>query len=322
MKHRPRRLRKNAAIRGLVRETTLNINDLICPVFVTEEENIKREIPSMPGQFHFSIDRLEEEINEISTLGIQAVILFGLPEYKDEYASSAHANDGIVQQAVRLIRHNHPELFIITDVCLCQYTSHGHCGIIEDNSIDNDRSVEVLARVTLSHAKAGADMVAPSDMMDGRVKAIREILDNNNYKDVSIMSYSAKYSSAFYGPFREAVSSSPSFGDRKTYQMDPANSDEAIREAGLDLEQGADILMVKPAMAYMDIIHRFKKNFNVPIAAYNVSGEYSMIKAAAKEGFIDETGIMLETITGIKRAGADLIITYFAKDIARWLSSS
>ncbi len=320
MKHRPRRLRKNSAIRSLVMETVLNANDFICPVFIIEGENIKREIPSMPGQFHFSLNRLEKEINEIISLGIKGVLLFGLPEHKDEYGGSAYAENGAVQRAVRLIKHNYPEILVITDVCLCQYTSHGHCGIIENKSIDNDKSVEVLAKVALSHAKAGADMVAPSDMMDGRVKAIREILDKNNFKKVSIMSYSAKYASAFYGPFRGAVSSAPSFGDRKTYQMDPANSDEAIHEAELDLEEGADILMVKPAMAYMDIIYRFKQNFNVPVAAYSVSGEYSMIKTASLAGFIDEKQVVTETITGIKRAGADLIITYFAKDVAGWFS--
>jgi len=309
--HRPRRLRKNTAIRNLTRETILNINDLICPVFVTEGESIKREIPSMPGQFHFSMDRLEQEIKETERLGIQAVLLFGLPERKDETGTGSFSEDGIVQKAVRLIKKSCPELFVITDICLCQYTSHGHCGVIEDEKIHNDRSVNILAKIALSHAEAGADMVAPSDMMDGRVKAIREILDAEGFIDTSIMSYSAKYSSAFYGPFRDAVSSTPSFGDRKTYQMDPANSDEAVREAELDLQEGADILMVKPAMAYMDVIYRFKQNFNVPIAAYNVSGEYIMIK--------DNKDIMMETITGIKRAGADLIITYFAKDVAKCL---
>ncbi len=320
MNHRPRRLRKNAAIRSLVREKELNISDLICPVFVTEEKNIKREIPSMPGQFHFSLDRLGEEINEIVEPGIKAILLFGLPEYKDEIGSSAYSKNGIVRQAVGLIKEKHPDLFVITDVCLCQYTSHGHCGIIDDNSVDNDKSVEILAKVALSHAQAGADMVAPSDMMDGRVGAIRKTLDKNNFEDVSIMSYSAKYASAFYGPFRGAVNSAPSFGDRKTYQMDPANSGEAVKEAGLDLQEGADILMVKPAMAYMDIIYRFKQDFNVPIAAYNVSGEYSMIKAASLAGYLDEKQVVMEAMTGIKRAGADLIITYFAKELAKWLS--
>ncbi len=319
LSHRPKRLRKNTAIRNLVRETRLNVSDLICPVFIAEGKNIKREIPSMPGQFHYSIDRLEEGINEIAALEIQSVLLFGLPEHKDESGSRAYAQNGTVQQAVRLVKGKYPELFVITDVCLCQYTSHGHCGIIDNKAIDNDKSVEILAKIALSHSEAGADMVAPSDMMDGRVKAIRKILDENNFKDTSIMSYSAKYASAFYGPFRDAVNSTPAFGDRKTYQMDPANSDEAVREAGLDLEEGADILMVKPAMAYADIIYRFKEKFNVPIAAYSVSGEYSMIKAASRAGFLEEKQAVAEMITGIKRAGADLIITYFAKDIARQL---
>lgn len=317
--YRPRRLRKNSAIRNLVRETKLNVDDLICPIFITEEKNIKREICSLPGQFHFSIERLEEELDQITNLGIQAVLLFGLPENKDEYGSSAYSNDGIIQKAVKLIKLKHPDLLVITDVCLCQYTSHGHCGVIEKNYVNNDKSVEILAKIALSQAKAGADMVAPSDMMDGRVKAIREILDQNGYENTSIMSYSAKYSSAFYGPFREAVSSAPQFGDRKTYQMDPANSDEAVRQAELDLKEGADILMVKPALAYQDIIYRFKQSLNIPIAAYNVSGEYSMIKLAASSGLIDEKQIVIETLTGIKRAGADLIITYFAKDVAGWL---
>lgn len=322
LSHRPRRLRNNPAIRKMVRETTLNVDDLIYPLFLVEGQNIKKEIPSMPGQYHFSLDKLLEELDEVVKLGILAVLLFGIPEYKDETGGGAYVKDGIIQRDVKKIKDKYPNLFVITDVCLCQYTSHGHCGVLKGEIINNDKSVELISKIALSHAKAGADMVAPSDMMDGRVKAIREILDANGHENVSIMSYSAKYSSAFYGPFRDAVNSAPQLGDRKTYQMDYANSDEAVREAKLDLQEGADILMVKPAMSYQDIIYRFKQSFNCPIAAYNVSGEYSMIKLAAQQNLIDEEAVVMEVLTGIKRAGADLIITYFAKDAAKIITAS
>ena len=316
---RGRRLRMSSGLRSMVRETHLHIQDLIYPLFLVEGQNIKEEISSIPGQYHFSLDRLEEELEEIGALGIPAVLLFGLPAQKDEVGSEAYATEGIVQRGIRLIKEKHPELVVITDVCLCQYTSHGHCGVLEGEHICNDASVELIAKTALSHAKAGADMVAPSDMMDGRIKAIRDLLDEENYEHVSIMSYSVKYASAFYGPFREAAHSAPQFGDRKTYQMDPANTNEALREAQWDLQEGADILMVKPAMAYQDIIYRLKQNFTCPIAAYNVSGEYTMIKLAVKQNLLDEKATVLEMLTGMKRAGADLLITYFAKDVARWL---
>ncbi|TDX51388.1 porphobilinogen synthase [Orenia marismortui] len=318
--HRPRRLRTTAGIRNLVRETKLNKEDFIYPLFVIGGEGIKEEIPSMPGNYHCSLDQLMIEVEEIVKLGIGGILLFGIPDHKDEIGSSAWSEDGIVQQACRKIKEEYPELLLITDVCLCQYTSHGHCGTLEDGCLLNDPTLENLAKVALSHAKAGADMVAPSDMMDGRVIAIREKLDQACYDDVAIMSYSAKYASAFYGPFRDAAHSAPKQGDRKSYQMDPANSDEALREMKLDLDESADIIMVKPALAYLDIIRRAKDNFITPIAAYNVSGEYAMIKAAAEKDWVNEKAIVLEMLTSIKRAGAEIIITYWAKDAAKWIN--
>lgn len=317
--NRPRRLRASSALRDLVRETRLSTDDLIYPIFVVEGEGIKREIASLKNQYHFSLDMLKNELEEIARLGIKAVILFGLPESKDSFGSQAYNENGIVQRAVREIKSINREILVITDICMCQYTDHGHCGIVEDNYVDNDRTLKYIAEIALSHAKAGADMVAPSDMMDGRIKAIRSILDQNGFEKVAILAYSAKYASAFYGPFRAAANSAPGFGDRKTYQMDPANTNEALREVGLDLEEGADIVMIKPALAYLDILQRVKDTFNAPIAAYNVSGEYAMIKAAAAMGLIDEESIVLEKLTAMKRAGADLIISYHAKDAAVWL---
>lgn len=322
---RLRRLRMTEQFRKMVAETQLSVNDLIYPLFVCPGQNVKREVRSMPGVYQQSIDNLIRDCEEIYKLGIPAVILFGIPEHKDEYGSEAYDENGIIQRAVRALKKEIPELVIITDVCLCEYTSHGHCGIVKEVApgkyeIANDETVELLAKEALSHAEAGADMVAPSDMMDGRVSAIRKILDENGFQNVPIMAYSAKYASGFYGPFREAAESAPKFGDRKSHQMDPANSDEAIREVALDILEGADIVMVKPALAYLDVIYRVKHEFKVPVAAYQVSGEYSMIKAAALNGWIDEQRIMLETLTAIKRAGADLILTYFAKDVARILT--
>ena len=317
---RMRRLRRNDQIRRMVRETELNAGDLIYPLFVKYGTGVHEEISSMPGVFHLSVDQLEAEANEIVSLGIPAVILFGIPETKDTAGSGAFAEDGIVQQAIRRIKEVAPELYVITDVCMCEYTSHGHCGAIDDaGCVINDVTLEMLAATALSHAEAGADMVAPSDMMDGRVAAIRAALDADGYTDIPIMSYAAKYASGYYGPFRDAADSTPTFGDRKQYQMDPANGDEAIRETELDVDEGADIVMVKPALAYMDIIRRVKDAFGMPTAVYNVSGEYAMVKAAAANGWIDEKRVVLETLLGFKRAGADLIITYHAKDAARWL---
>ncbi|WP_432665687.1 porphobilinogen synthase [Wukongibacter baidiensis] len=316
---RPRRLRANEQIRSLVRETSLSINDLIYPLFLVEGSNIKKEISTLPGCYHYSVDMLEEEIGELIKLGIKAVLLFGVPDKKDEFGSEAYSEDGIVQKGIREIKKIESNIMVITDVCMCQYTDHGHCGIIEEHGVDNDVSLEYLAKIAVSHAKAGADMVAPSDMMDGRVMAIRKGLDENGFGNVSIMAYSAKYASAFYGPFRAAAHSTPQFGDRRTYQMDPCNSDEAIRETELDIIEGADIVMVKPALSYLDIIRRIKDNFNAPIAAYNVSGEYAMIKAAVKAGLVDEKAIVIEKITSMKRAGADIIITYYAKELAKWI---
>lgn len=303
----------------MVRETELSANDFIYPLFVVPGTKVRREVKSMPGVFQLSIDELVRECAEVKGLGIPAVILFGIPAHKDELASEAYDETGIVQMAIRSVKKEVPELAIITDVCLCEYTSHGHCGIIRNGEILNDESVELIAREALTHAQAGADMVAPSDMFDGRVKAIREILDGNDFQNTPIMSYAAKYSSGFYGPFRDAAESTPKFGDRRSHQMDPANAEEAIREVEQDIAEGADIVMVKPALAYLDIIRRVKDRFGMPTAAYSVSGEYSMIKAAARNGWIDEQRIMLEVLTGIKRAGADLILTYFAKDAARLL---
>ncbi|CEO25996.1 porphobilinogen synthase [Paraclostridium sordellii] len=317
MLRRPRRLRASSAIRDLVRETVLNINDLIYPLFVVEGENIKEEIPSLPDVYHFSLDKLEAEIKELNELGIQHVILFGIPDEKDPFGKEAYNDEGIVQKAIRKIKEIDPSMCVTTDVCMCQYTSHGHCGILtEKGYVDNDETLGYLTKIAVSHAKAGADMVAPSDMMDGRIQAMREGLDEAGFETVAIMSYSVKYASSFYGPFRDAAGSAPSFGDRKTYQMDPANSNEALIEAELDVLEGADMLMVKPALSYLDVIRRVKDNFDLPLVAYNVSGEYSMLKLAVKEGLLNEDAIY-EAVMSIKRAGADIIITYFAKDIAK-----
>lgn len=316
---RQRRLRKNEAIRSMVRETVLNTNDFIYPIFITEGENIKNEINSLPGNCQYSIDRLSEIIEEVIKAKIKGVILFGIPNEKDEIGSEGFSDNGIVQKAIRKIKELSPDLYVITDVCMCEYTSHGHCGIIHNHDIDNDATLEYLGKIALSHVKAGADMIAPSDMMDGRIAFIRDIFDNNGYKDIPIMSYSAKYCSAFYGPFREAADSTPQFGDRKTYQMDPGNIREAMIEVENDLEEGADIIMVKPALPYLDVIRWAKDKTNVPIAAYNVSGEYAMVKAAAKMGWIDERRVALEMLLSIKRAGADMIITYYALEASKWL---
>ncbi len=316
---RYRRLRETSAIRDMVRETILNSNDFIYPIFVVEGENIKEEIPSLVGNYHWSLDRLPEVIDEVIAAGVKGIILFGLPDEKDEIASSAFCEEGIVQRAIRKVKEISKELFVITDVCMCQYTSHGHCGVIKNERVDNDESLKYLAKIALSHAKAGADMIAPSDMMDGRVKAIRDILDENGFKHISIMSYSAKYSSAMYGPFRAAANSAPQFGDRSSYQMDPANGKEAMREIAADIEEGADIVMVKPAILYLDIIKEASMTFNMPIAAYNVSGEYAMIKNAGENGLIDEKRAALEMVISIKRAGAKLIITYYALEASKWI---
>jgi porphobilinogen synthase len=316
---RNRRLRETRNIRDLVRETILTSADFIFPIFVVEGENIKEEISSMPGNYHFSLDRLHEIINEVEEVGVRGVMLFGLPEHKDEVGCGAYDDNGIIQKAIKKVREISKDLFIITDVCMCQYTSHGHCGVLEDSKVDNDKSIKYIAEIALSHALAGADMIAPSDMMDGRVDAIRKILDQNNFKHISIMAYSAKYSSAFYGPFREAADSAPQFGDRKTYQMDPANIREAMREIECDIEEGADIIMVKPALSYLDVIRWARDRHDVPIAAYSVSGEFAMVKSAAKLGLIDERAIAMEMHISMKRAGADMIITYYALDLCRWL---
>ncbi len=314
---RLRRLRRTAGLREMFRETHLTKSDFIFPLFVAEGENVKREISSMPNMFQLSIGNVLRECEELLTLGIKAVLLFGIPDFKDEVGSSGYADGGIIQKATWEIKRNFPEMLVITDVCLCEYTSHGHCGVIENEFVQNDATLELLARQALTHAQSGADIIAPSDMMDGRVAAIRKVLDENEFHETPIMAYSAKYSSAFYGPFREAAESAPQFGDRKSYQMDFGNSDEAMREIALDIQEGADIVMVKPALSYLDIIRRAKDNFNLPIAAYNVSGEYSMVKAAAEKGWIDGEKVMMETLTAIKRAGADVIITYFAKEVIK-----
>jgi len=304
--YRPRRLRATGTLRSMVRETGLHTKDLIYPLFVKPGEGVRDEVPSMPGVFQITIDQLPAEIDELKALGVPAVILFGLPEYKDEAGSGAYAEEGIVQRAIAAIKAHDPEYFVITDVCLCEYTSHGHCGLLDERGmVVNDITLELLASTALSHVEAGADMVAPSDMMDGRVGAIRAALDAEGYTGTPIMAYSAKYASAYYGPFRDAAESAPAFGDRKGYQMDPANSEEALRETALDIAEGADIVMVKPALAYMDVIRRIKDEFGYPTAAYNVSGEYAMIKAAAQKGWIDERSVVLETLTSFKRAGAD-----------------
>ncbi len=326
-KYRPRRLRSNKLLRELIRETHLSVKDLIMPLFVRPGNGIKSEISSMPGNYQFSVDTLVEEIKEIATLGIPGVILFGIPDSKDELGTEAYADDGIIQKAVRAIKENVSDILVITDVCMCEYTNHGHCGYIKKDEksgeyqIDNDETLKLLSKEALSHAEAGVDIVAPSDMMDGRVGAIRDILDENGYDNIPIMSYAAKYASAYFGPFRDAAESPPSFGDRRTYQMDTPNSEEAIREVALDIEEGADIVMVKPALPYLDIIRLIKDQFGYPVAAYSVSGEFSMVKAAHEKGWLDEKAVALETLIGIKRAGADIILTYWAKDAARWLSS-
>ena len=317
--YRPRRLRQNESFRRMIRETHLAVDDLILPLFVIGGEDVKNPIPSMPGHYQLSIDNLLSTVQEAVEYGVPAIILFGIPDLKDAHGSRAYAADGIVPQAIAAIKQKFPDLAVITDVCLCQYTDHGHCGVVDGDIIDNDATLDLLARTALSHAKAGADMVAPSDMMDGRVGEIRDILDDNNFNHVPIMSYAAKYCSAYYGPFRSAADSAPKFGDRRTYQMDPANSQEAIREVTLDIEEGADIIMVKPALAYLDVIYRVREEIDLPVAAYNVSGEFSMIKAAEKMGWIDGSKVMLETLTAIKRAGADMILTYFAIEAAKTL---
>jgi len=319
---RHRRLRTSAAIRSLVRETNVTVDDLIYPLFVVEGKNIKNEVPSMPGVFQLSLDYLADEMKEVMELGIKAVMLFGVPEEKDETGTGAFSDQGIVQEATKLIKQEVPDLLVIADTCLCEYTSHGHCGVIENNDVVNDASLELLARTAVSQAKAGADIIAPSNMMDGFVITIRQALDEAGFEHIPIMSYAVKYASAFYGPFRDAADSTPSFGDRKTYQMDPANRLEAMREAESDVDEGADFLIVKPALAYLDIVREVKNNFNLPIVAYNVSGEYAMVKAAAQQGWIDEQAIVMEKLTAMKRAGADLILTYFAKDAATWLQKS
>jgi len=317
--YRPRRLRQNETFRRMIRETHLSVDDLILPLFVIGGKDVKNPIPSMPGHYQLSIDNLLITAQEAVEYDVPAIILFGIPDVKDAHGTRAYAADGIVHQAIAAIKQKFPDLVVITDVCLCQYTDHGHCGVVEGDIIDNDATLDLLARTALSHAKAGADMVAPSDMMDGRVAEIRDILDENDFNHVPIMSYAAKYCSAYYGPFRAAADSAPKFGDRRTYQMDPANSQEAIREVTLDIEEGADIIIVKPALAYLDVIYRVREEIDLPVAAYNVSGEFSMIKAAEQLGWIDGSRVMLETLTAIKRAGADMILTYFAIEAAKAL---
>lgn len=318
--YRPRRMRQNESFRRLVRETALSVDDFILPLFAVDGKNVRNAIPSMPGHFQLSTDYLVDIAQQAHQAGIPAIILFGLPPHKDALGTQAYAKGGVVQRAIKAIKDKVPELLVITDVCLCAYTDHGHCGVIEGAQVDNDATLDLLARMAVSHAKAGADMVAPSDMMDGRVTEIRTALDEADLSHVPIMSYAAKYCSAYYGPFREAADSAPQFGDRRTYQMDPANAQEAIREVSMDVEEGADIVMVKPALAYLDIIYRIKEEFDLPVAAYNVSGEFSMIKAAAQMGWIDGQRVMLETLTAIKRAGADMILTYFALEAAEALN--
>lgn len=319
LKHRPRRLRANATIRNMVRENHVRVDDLIYPMFVIYGEKTKNEIPSMPGVYQYSLDLFVEALQEVVDLGIPSILLFGIPDSKDSVGTGAYHEHGIVQEAVRVAKKHFPELYVITDVCLCEYTDHGHCGLIEDGQILNDPTLDLLTQTAVSHAQAGADMVAPSDMMDGRVAAIRQGLDQAGFINVPVMSYAAKFASGFYGPFREAAGSTPQFGDRRTYQMDPPNGNEAMVETALDIEEGADLIIVKPALAYGDITYRTKQRFGVPVVAYNVSGEYSMVKAAAAKGWIDEERIVMEALVSMKRAGADLIITYHALDVARWL---
>ncbi|MCM3162935.1 porphobilinogen synthase [Metabacillus litoralis] len=316
---RHRRLRNSNNLRAMVRETHLCPEDFIYPIFVVEGDNKKNEVPSMPGVYHLSLDLLNQEIEEVVSLGVKSVILFGVPDEKDDVGTQAYHDNGIVQRATRQVKESFPELVVVADTCLCQYTDHGHCGIVENGQVLNDPTLDLLARTAISQAKAGADIIAPSNMMDGFVAAIRHGLDEAGFEHIPVMSYAVKYASAFYGPFRDAAHSTPQFGDRKTYQMDPANRDEALREAQSDLEEGADFLIVKPALSYLDIIRDVKNQFNVPIVAYNVSGEYSMIKAAAQNGWVDEKALVMEMLVGMKRAGVDLIITYFAKDAARWI---
>ncbi|HEY4741998.1 MAG TPA: porphobilinogen synthase [Candidatus Acidoferrales bacterium] len=318
---RPRRLRRNEGLRALVQETRLSTQGLIYPMFVCPGSSVRTEVSSMPGIFQQSVDKFVEECREVEQLGIPGIILFGLPEKKDETGSESSAVDGPVQRAIEAVRKTKLDLMVMTDICLCEYTSHGHCGVVKDGEVLNDPTLEILADEALSHARAGADIVAPSDMMDGRVGAIRRKLDENGFADIAILSYAAKYCSAFYGPFREAAQSAAQFGDRSSYQMDPANAREALREVALDLEEGADMIMVKPALPYLDVVQRVRDAFDVPVAAYNVSGEYSMVKAAARNGWIDEKRVVLEILTGIQRAGAGIILTYHAKDAARWLKA-
>ena len=320
--YRPRRLRNNKSIRTIISETSLSVQDLVYPMFITTGKRVKQKINSMPGIFRYSIDNAIKEIREVKALGILAVLLFGITERKDEFGTQGYDEGGIVQRALREIRERIDDIILVTDVCMCEYTSHGHCGIIIDGRVDNDETLKYLSMIALSHAEAGADIVAPSDMMDGRVGAIRTTLDENGFSNIAIMSYSAKYASAFYGPFREAARSKPGFGDRKTYQMDPPNVREALREIAIDIEEGADIVMVKPALSYLDVIRAARDEFDYPIAAYNVSGEYSMVKAAGALDWIDEKTVMMEILTSIKRAGADIIITYFAKEAAKILNTS
>jgi len=317
---RHRRLRSSNAMRSLVRETYLHVNDLIYPLFVVEGENVRNEVPSMPGIFQISLDHLHEEVSEVQNLGIKALLLFGVPAEKDEQGTGAFASDGIVQEASRVLKKEFPDMLIVADTCLCEYTSHGHCGVIHNGDVNNDESLKLHAKTAVSQAEAGADIIAPSNMMDGFTAAIREALDEAGFQNIPIMSYAIKYASAFYGPFRDAADSTPQFGDRKTYQMDHANRLEAIREADSDINEGADFLIVKPALSYLDIIRDVRNTFEAPVVAYNVSGEYSMVKAAALNGWVDEKEIVLEKLTSMKRAGADLIITYFAKDAAKWLN--
>ncbi len=319
---RLRRLRRTESLRALVRENRVEIGDLVYPLFIVEGSGIKQEIVSMPGVYRFSVDQLPREVEEIARLGIPAVLLFGIPEHKDEVASGAYHPEGIIQQATRAIKQSAPELLVVTDICLCEYTSHGHCGVIVDGYVDNDQTLALLARTAVSHVEAGVDIAAPSDMMDGRVKAIREALDEKGWQHIPILSYAAKYASAFFGPFRDAAESVPQFGDRRSYQMDPPNLREAVREVEQDIAEGADIVMVKPALAYLDVIRRVRDTFNYPLAAYNVSGEYAMVKAAGHQGWIDERRVILEILTAIKRAGADIIITYHAKEVSRWLQTT
>jgi porphobilinogen synthase len=319
--HRPRRIRRTEALRGMVRETRLSTAGFVYPMFVCPGTKVRKEVSSMPGVYQQSVDQIVEECREVESLGIPAIILFGLPESKDARGSSSLAKTGVVQQAVEAIKKPKLNLLVITDVCLCEYTDHGHCGVVEHGEIQNDPTLEILAQQALSHARAGADIVAPSDMMDGRVAAIRTLLDDHKFENIPILAYAAKYCSGFYGPFREAADSAPKSGDRRSYQMDPANAREALKEVSLDLEEGADIVMVKPALPYLDIVRAVRERFDVPVGAYNVSGEYAMVKAAAQKGWIEEKRVVLEILTGIQRAGADIILTYHAKDAARWLKS-